>query len=118
ISVDFGVMEKASRDERVRVAAIPMDLSWLDVGSWPAFAETCPLDEAGNRLAAGSTLLVDARGTLAASSDPDHLVAVLGCDDLVVVHTPDATLVCRRDRAEDIKKLQAMAAEKFGGKFV
>ncbi|HTP60356.1 MAG TPA: mannose-1-phosphate guanylyltransferase, partial [Spirochaetia bacterium] len=58
------------------------------------------------------------RGTLAASSDPRHLVAVLGCDDLVVVHTPDATLVCRRDRAEDIKRVQAMVAEKFGGRFV
>jgi len=118
ISVDFGVMEKASRDPRVRVAALPMDLSWLDVGSWPAFAETCREDEAGNRLAAENTLLVDTRGTLAASSDPRHLVAVLGCDDLVVVHTPDATLVCRRDRAEDIKRVQAMVAEKFGGRFV
>jgi mannose-1-phosphate guanylyltransferase len=118
ISVDYGVMEKASRDSQVRVAAIPMDLSWLDVGSWPAFAETCPADDAGNRRAAQNALFVDTRGTLAASSDPLHLVAVLGCDDLVVVHTPDATLVCRRDKAEDIKKVQAMVAERFGGRFV
>jgi mannose-1-phosphate guanylyltransferase len=118
ISVDFAVMEKASRDEQVRVAAIPMDLSWLDVGSWPAFAETCRADEAGNRVAAETTLLMDTRGTLVASSDPQHLVTVLGCDDLVVIHTPDATLVCRRDKAEDIKKLQAEVAGKFGGRFV
>lgn len=118
ISVDFAVMEKASRDPQVRVAAIPMDLSWLDVGSWPAFAETCGADEAGNRRAAETSLLLDTRGTIVASSDPLHLVAVLGCEDLVVIHTQDATLVCRRDKAEEIKKLQGLVAEKFGGRFV
>lgn len=118
ISVDFAVMEKASRDPLVRVAAIPMDLSWLDVGSWPAFAETCKSDEAGNAVAADASVIVDTRRTLVASSDPQHLVAALGCDDLVVIHTPDATLVCRRDRAEDVKKLQALIAEKFGSRFV
>ena len=41
ISVDFAVMEPASRDAKVRVAAIPMRLRWLDVGSWTSFAETC-----------------------------------------------------------------------------
>jgi mannose-1-phosphate guanylyltransferase len=118
ISVDFAVMEKASRDAQVKVAAIPMDLSWLDVGSWPAFAETCQADGAGNRLAARNTVLMDTRRTLVASSDPQHLVTVLGCEDLVVIHTPDATLVCRRDKAEEIKKLQAEVAGKFGGRFV
>ncbi|HVP18498.1 MAG TPA: mannose-1-phosphate guanylyltransferase [Spirochaetia bacterium] len=118
ISVDFAVMEKASRDSRVRVLAIPMDLSWLDIGSWPAFAETCRTDGAGNAVAAEASLLVDTRSTLVASSDPQHLVATLGCEDLVVIHTPDATLVCRRDRSEDVKKLQAMVAERFGGRFV
>jgi len=118
ISVDFAVMEKASRDAEVKVAAIPMDLSWLDVGSWPAFAETCPTDDSGNAIAAQASILVDTRGTLVVSSVPEHLVAALGCEDLVVIHTPDATLVCRRDKAEDIKKLQAMVAEKFGRRYV
>jgi mannose-1-phosphate guanylyltransferase len=118
ISVDFAVMEKASKDPAVRVAAVPMDLSWRDIGSWPSFAETCPKDEKGNAVAAERCLLVDTTGTLAASSDPGHLVAALGCDDLLIVHTPTATLVCRRDRAEDVKKLQALAAGKFGGDYV
>ncbi len=118
ISVDFAVMEKASRDARVKVVALPMDLSWLDVGSWPAFAETCRHDEAGNEVAAETTVLADTRGTLVASSDPQHLIATLGCEDLVVIHTPDATLVCRRDRAEDLKKLHGMVSGKFGGRYV
>jgi mannose-1-phosphate guanylyltransferase len=117
-SVDFGVMERASRDSAVTVAAVPMTLSWKDIGSWPAYAEICPHDAAGNAIAAEKTLLVDTAGSLVASSDPEHLIAVLGCDDLVVVHTPTATLVCRKDRAEDLKKLQALAAERFAQRYV
>ena len=80
ISVDYAVMEPASRDPAVTVVAIPMPLRWLDVGSWPSFAQTCPHDEQGNALAAGRTLLLDTRGTLAASSDPKHLIAAIGCE--------------------------------------
>lgn len=114
ISVDYAVMEPASRDSAVRVAALPMDLSWLDVGSWPSFAGTCPRDEAGNALGTTKAILHDTRNTLVASNDPNHLITVLGCEDLIVVHTPDATLVCRADRAEDIKKLHALVGEKYG----
>ncbi len=117
ISVDFGVMEKASRDPKLKVAAVPLSLSWKDIGSWPAFAETCPSDEAGNALAAERRLLVDTHRTLVVSSDPSHLVAALGCEDLVIVHTPTATLVCRKDRAEDIKKLYALAGTTFGTEY-
>jgi mannose-1-phosphate guanylyltransferase len=114
ISVDFAVMEPASRDPQVHVAAVPMPLSWLDVGSWPFFAETCPKDADGNALGAGRTLLMDSRRTLVASNDPNHLIATIGCDDLIVIHTPDATLVCRADKAEAIKELHKRVGEKFG----
>ena len=118
ISVDFAVMERASRDPAVKVAALPMALSWADIGSWPAFADTCEKDGAGNALAAEKCLLLDTRGTLVASSTTGHLIAALGCDDLIIVHTPTATLVCRKDRAEDVKKLQSLAAERFGADYV
>jgi mannose-1-phosphate guanylyltransferase len=130
ISVDYAVMEPASRDcpnfrgvengtvpldaRGTTVAAIPMPLRWLDVGSWPSFAETCPKDEQGNAIAAGRTMLMDTRGTLAASSDPSHLIATIGCDGLIVVHTPDATLVCRADCADSIKELHRLIEERWG----
>jgi mannose-1-phosphate guanylyltransferase len=114
ISVDYGIMEPASHDPGMRVAAVPMNLSWTDVGSWSAFAGTVDMDDKRNASAAAKTLFFDSRGTLVVSSDPGHLVAALGCDDLVIVHTPDATLVCRKDRAEDVKKLQAEVSKKFG----
>ncbi len=116
ISVDFAIMEPASKDTTgsVRVAAVPMPLSWLDVGSWPAFAQTCPHDAQDNALGGGRQVLIDTRRTLVASSEADHLVTAIGCEDLIVIHTPKATLVCRADRAEDIKKLHAMVGEKYG----
>lgn len=114
ISVDYAVMEPAARDPAVTVAAIPMALDWLDVGSWPSFAQTCPKDADGNAIAAGRSLLMDTRGALVASSDPGHMVALIGCDNLVVIHTPDATLVCPADRAESIKELHRRVGERFG----
>ena len=117
-SVDFAVMEKASRDPALTVAAVPMAVSWTDIGSWPAFAETLRKDECGNAVAAEKVLLLDTTGTLVATSDPVHLIAALGCEDLVIVHTPTATLVCRKDRAEDLKKLHALAAERFGPDYI
>lgn len=114
ISVDYAVMEPASRDASVAVAALAMPLQWRDVGSWPSLAETCPHDEHGNARAAQCALLVDTRDTLVASSDPNHLIATLGCDDLIIVHTPDATLVCRRDCADAIKELHKKIAADHG----
>jgi mannose-1-phosphate guanylyltransferase len=113
VSVDFAVMEPASRDARVQVAAIPMPLTWLDVGSWPMFGETCPRDEKGNAIAAKS-LLLETEGTLAASSDPQHLITTIGCRDLIIIHTPDATLVCHKDHAESIKEMHRQVGELFG----
>lgn len=113
ISVDFAVMEPASRDPQVQVAAVPMNLSWLDVGSWPMFAKTCDTDERGNATAA-KALVVNSDRTLVASNDPDHLIVLSGCQDLIVIHTAEATLVCRAEDAEGIKDLHKMVRERFG----
>lgn len=118
ISVDYAVMEPASRDPAMRVAAVPMAIEWLDVGSWVTFAKTCPVDADGNALAAERRLLADTRDTLVVSSDPRHLIVTAGCDGLIIVHTPDATLVCRSDQAESVKELQQAIAKLFGGEYV
>ncbi|MGC9972918.1 MAG: mannose-1-phosphate guanylyltransferase [Bryobacteraceae bacterium] len=118
VSVDYAVMEPASRDSSLRVAAFPMPLRWLDVGSWPMFAKTCATDENGNALAAETRIVVATSNTLVASSDPKHLIATIGCEDLVIVHTPDATLVCRADSTEAVKELQRLVADRFGGEYV
>jgi mannose-1-phosphate guanylyltransferase len=117
-SVDFAIMEPASRAPDITLAAVPMDLSWLDVGSWPAFAQTCEHDGSANALAAGRHTLIDTSSTLIASSEADHLITAIGCEDLIIVHTPDATLVCRADRAQDIKKLHQLLADQWGAKYL
>jgi len=118
ISVDYAVMEPASRDSQVQVAAIPMPLRWLDVGSWATFALTRPTDASGNAIAAETHLADRSEGNLLVSEDPAHLIAVLGCQDLIVVHTADATLVCPRHIAESVKQLQEKVAKVFGGKYI
>ncbi|TFG61771.1 MAG: mannose-1-phosphate guanylyltransferase [Spirochaetales bacterium] len=117
ISVDYAVMEPASRDREITIASVMMDLSWLDVGSWPAFGETCGADSQGNAAAGCRTLFMNSADNLVVSSEADHLVAALGCDDMIIIHTGNATLVCPKSRAEDIKKLQAEVKTLFGTEF-
>ncbi|MEW5816565.1 MAG: mannose-1-phosphate guanylyltransferase [Spirochaetota bacterium] len=118
ISVDFAVMEPASKDPGVKIVALPMFLNWLDIGSWPAYAEICKPDENGNTWQGGKCLLLDSRNTLVVSDNPNYLIAGIGCDDLIIVHTGQATLVCKKDRAEDIKKLHDLVGEQFGEDYV
>jgi mannose-1-phosphate guanylyltransferase len=99
ISIDYGVMEKADR-----VLMVETDFEWDDVGSWSAAAQRRPKDDSGNAVE-GRILAVETKNSLVLSSDPQHLVGVLGLEGFVVVHTPDATLVCPKDRADDLKKL-------------
>jgi mannose-1-phosphate guanylyltransferase len=113
ISIDYAVMEPASRDADVRVLAVPLSLTWLDVGSWNAFATVCERDGANNAVSASRSALMNCRDVLVASDDPAHLIAVIGCNDLMVVHTADATLVCRADEAEAVKKLQETLKDRY-----
>ncbi len=98
ISVDYALIEKARN-----VAVIPARFDWDDVGAWPAVTRHFPADSAGN-VVRGLAVVERAAGNLVVST-PDHLVAVLGVQDLIVVHTPDATLVCPKDKAQQIKAL-------------
>jgi mannose-1-phosphate guanylyltransferase len=115
ISVDYAVMEPASREGLV--VAIPLDLQWLDVGSWLSYMQVLERDAQGNAAAAERCLLEGCRGSLAVSEDPRHLIALVGCEELIVVHTPLATLVCRKDQAERVKQLANQAAERFGPEY-
>ncbi len=92
---DYGIMEKADR-----VAVVPADVGWHDVGNWARLAEI--VDKRDNTLA--STLLGEgSRGVYVYS--PGKVVATVGVDDLVIVETEDALLVTRKDRAEEVKAI-------------
>jgi len=109
-SVDYAVMEPCSSEGRV--ATVLMDLRWLDVGSWPSYAETVEADGDGNRTAGGEVIAEDSRGNLVVGRE-GRVYAMLGCEDLVVVDTEDVTLVMPRERAEELKRLHARMPDRL-----
>jgi mannose-1-phosphate guanylyltransferase len=99
ISVDYAIIEKATN-----VVMVESGFDWDDVGEWPAVARHYAPDDAGN-VVRGSAELADAKNNIVYSRDEDHLVALLGVEDLIVVKTDDATLVCHKDKAQHLKDL-------------
>lgn len=112
LSVDYGVMEPAAASPHFTVAALPLAARWLDVGSWPAYGEALGADDDGNAVAARA-VLHESRGNVVVSGDPEHLVALVGCTGLVVVHTAGATLVMPAAQAQLVKDLHRQVRERF-----
>jgi mannose-1-phosphate guanylyltransferase len=115
ISVDYAVLEPAGA-EPGRVLVAELDVDWLDVGSWPALSGTLDTDSAGNAVS-GLAVILDGSGNIVFSDDPDHLVALVGVRDSVVVHTADVTMVCPVADAERVKQLLATVEERHGARF-
>lgn len=99
-SIDYGIMEKAER-----IIVLPGQFGWNDVGSWAAAYEMREeeADEQGN-VALADLIAVNSTGCLA-WAEPRKLVALVGVEDLVVVDTADALLVCPRSKAQDVKSI-------------
>jgi len=108
ISIDFAVMEHA---DHVRV--VELDCDWVDVGSFPALAGVVPADEDGNVSTSREVVHLRSRGTVVVSEEA-HLIATLGVEDLVVVHSPDATLICHKKDASSIKELLEKVRSQYG----
>jgi len=100
VSVDYALMEKSTN-----VVVVPATFDWDDVGAWPAIAKHFQPDSQGNVLRGLALVEKGSQNIVIASAG--HLVGVIGVSDLVVVHTPEATLVCPKDRAQEIKALLA-----------
>lgn len=106
ISIDYAVMEKAGN-----VVVANGDFPWDDVGDWAALGKHLAGDRAGNRVR-GDVITLDSRGCVVVGP-PDQLIATVGLEDVVIVQTADATLVCRKDQTQRIKELvQQLAATK------
>ena len=118
ISVDYAIMEPASQGNGAgEVVVVEMDVQWLDVGSWPALAETLDLDERDNAVDCPTCVFLDSDNNIVVSQVPEHLVTMIGVSDMIVVHTADATLVCPKDEAQRVKELVGKIREKFGNKY-
>ena len=105
ISVDFAVMEKADG-----VVMLESDFDWDDVGEWPAIARHYSADENGN-VFKGEGVALDSSGNLT-FSESGHCITLLGVKDLIVVQSGDATMVCHKDKAQEVKALaQAVGSQ-------
>jgi len=103
ISVDFAVMEPATRIPRpCRVSVIPAEVGWSDLGSWASVYELLAAKPGAN-VSAGPFVALDAEGNYFWS--PKKLVAAIGVRNLVLVETDDAILLCSRDRSQDVGKI-------------
>lgn len=111
-SVDYAIMEPVGAGKgTARVVAVPLPVQWRDVGGFDTLAETYETDAQGNATNA-RVIALEASGNIVVDSGrPGRLVALLGVSDLVVVETPDATLVTHKDHAERIRALVAQVAE-------
>jgi mannose-1-phosphate guanylyltransferase/mannose-6-phosphate isomerase len=98
ISVDYGVMEHSKR-----IALVPAYFDWSDLGSWDTLRELLPKDRDGNVIQADS-IDRDSKG-ICAFSRANRLIATIGLKDLIIADTPDALLVCNKDRAQEVKEI-------------
>ncbi|KAB8317110.1 mannose-1-phosphate guanylyltransferase/mannose-6-phosphate isomerase [Tolypothrix campylonemoides VB511288] len=97
-SIDYAVMEKTNA-----AAVVPVSCGWSDIGSWSSLWSVAKRDDDGNRYD-GDVVSLDTRGSLVRASDR-RMIATLGVEDLVIIDTPDATLVARKDRVQDVKRI-------------
>jgi mannose-1-phosphate guanylyltransferase len=97
ISIDYGVMEKAED-----VFTIPGNFGWSDIGSWDEVYRISGKDEHGNSIT-GKVIHFDTRNSFIHSND--KLVATIGVDDLIIVDTGDALLICKKGRSQDVKDI-------------
>lgn len=100
ISIDYAVMEGAQN-----MAVIPVDIGWNDVGSWSALYEVLKLDKFGNGFKGDQPVrpvILDTKNTLVYS---DKLTVTIGVENIIVIETPDALLICHKDRTQDVKEV-------------
>lgn len=97
ISIDYGIMEKYEK-----VLVVEGNFGWSDVGNWASLSNFMPRDEHGH-VCIGEMISVDSRNSIIYS--PGKLVALVGVENLVVVDTDDAVLVCRKDQTQDVRKV-------------
>lgn len=116
-AVDVALMQPAAsaNAKGSRVAVVRARFDWSDVGSWVAMPEIWGHDAAGNA-AIGKLVSIDSTSTIVYS--PERLVAIVGVTNVIVVDSPDAILVCARDRSQDVRRVTAALKEQRLSRFL
>jgi mannose-1-phosphate guanylyltransferase len=98
-SIDYAVMEKSDK-----VSVVPASIGWSDLGSFDSLYETSPKDSAGNSVS-GDALLLDSKSNMVIGSS--RKIVLAGIDDVIVVDTPDALLLCAKGKSQEVKNVVA-----------
>jgi mannose-1-phosphate guanylyltransferase len=114
ITIDVGIAEPAAAEGRM--AVVPLDAGWSDIGSWSALLEALSGARGADLVASGPHLDRGSRRVLVHGGD--RLVVTVGLEDVIIVDTPDALLVCHRDRAEEIKPVLDEIARTAGDRYL
>jgi len=103
ISFDYAIMEKAKK-----IAIVPIEVSWSDIGSWNAVAKNCPKDHNNNSLI-GDVVVINTKDCYVNSKE--KLMAVIGVKNLIIISMKDATLIVNKNNAQDVKKMYEILNE-------
>jgi mannose-1-phosphate guanylyltransferase len=102
-TIDYGIMEKASQ-----LAVIPAEgLGWNDVGSWNSLPDVMQANKDGNIILSKSLVSLDTSSSIIYEYNPEKLVALKGLNDMIIIDTDDALLICPRDEAQHIREIVA-----------
>jgi mannose-1-phosphate guanylyltransferase len=113
ISIDYGIMEKADN-----VYGISLDCRWLDMGSFASLVDIIESDLNNNCVVSGYSELLDCKNNIVVTEEKDHIIALIGVENMIIAHTEDATLVCSIDHANRLKELLDRIQEHKGERFL
>jgi mannose-1-phosphate guanylyltransferase len=114
LSLDVAIAEPAASDGRV--AVVPLDAGWSDIGSWSSLLEALASTRGGDLVASGRHLDRGSHRVLVHGGD--RLVVTVGLEDVIIVDTPDALLVCSRSSADEIKPVLDEIAKTAGERYL
>lgn len=113
ISIDYAVMERSSN-----VYGISLDCRWLDMGSFASLVDIIESDSNNNCVVSGHSELLDCKNNIVVTEEKDHMIALIGVENMIVAHAKDATLVCSSDHANRLKELLESIQEHKGERFL
>ncbi len=113
ISIDYGVMEKASN-----VHVIPSDFGWSDLGTWGSVYEQHHKDENGNTITGKNVCTYETKNCVVHIQDPKKLFVIKGIENAIIVESDNVVLICNKDKEQEIKNIVADMKAIYGEKYV
>lgn len=103
ISIDYAIMEPVSKNERDKIFCVKATFDWADIGSWSSIEEIYDKDADGNIILSNASI-IDVKDSIIVG-DKGHKIGVIGLKDMIIVQTKSGTLVCDKNRAQEVKDL-------------